>query len=254
MLSIACSSRRGLPSSRSNRVGRSASLSSTSMSAPMPINRNGTWPLASPASSGEATRNKISASCVGSARRRERVRSRKSAVLSFSVTAPAASDVSFKWAETRSQSGQRVFARATASASSCGNVVSAEIDFAEASARTARLSIPLASRARCSPNRPYRAANSCSASAANWPISIIPSAASRRCSAAPTPHSSETGLSARNAGASPRLNTAKPRGLSRSDAIFARNLLSLSPIERLMPSVASTRRARLASVCAGAAP
>jgi hypothetical protein len=56
----------------------------------------------------------------------------------------------------------------------------------------------------------------------------MPSPASRRCIAVPTPHSSETGLPARNAGASLRLRTAKPRGLSRSEAIFARNLLSQS--------------------------
>ena len=43
--------------------------------------------------------------------------------------------------------------------------------------------------------------------------------------AVPTPHRRPTGLPARKARASDRPITAKPRGLSRSEAILARNLL-----------------------------
>ena len=64
----------------------------------------------------------------------------------------------------------------------------------------------------------------------------------------------ETGLSTRNAAASLRLNTAKPRGLSRSEASLARNLLSLSPIDTVIASVSSTRRASVARSWAGHAP
>jgi hypothetical protein len=81
----------------------------------------------------------------------------------------------------------------------------------------------------------------------------MPSPASRRCIAVPTPHSSETGLPARNVGASLRLRTVKPRGLSRSEAILARNLLSLNPIDTVMPCTVSTRLASLASSWAGQA-
>ncbi len=44
--------------------------------------------------------------------------------------------------------------------------------------------------------------------------------------------------------------TKKPRGLSVSDAIFARNLVSLRPMETVMPQVFSTSRAMWASVAA----
>jgi hypothetical protein len=51
----------------------------------------------------------------------------------------------------------------------------------------------------------------------------------------------------------PGLRTAKPRALSRSEAIFARNLLSLNPIETVMPWAVSTRLASPARSWAGQA-
>src|SRR5208282_4916089 len=89
---------------------------------------------------------------------------------------------------------------------------------------------------------------------ASWPIRVMPSPARRRCIAVPTPHSRDTGLSARNVEAPLRLSTAKPRGLSRSEASLARSLLSLNPIDTVMPSSASTRRASAARSWAGHAP
>ena len=65
-------------------------------------------------------------------------------------------------------------------------------------------------------------------------------AARRSCIALPTPQISETGLCARKATVSGRPITAKPRGLSRSEAILARNLLWLRPIETVMPISRST--------------
>ena len=46
-------------------------------------------------------------------------------------------------------------------------------------------------------------------------------------------------------------STAKPRGLSRSEAILARNLLQESPTETVMPISRSTSRAKRASTFAG---
>ncbi len=59
--------------------------------------------------------------------------------------------------------------------------------------------------------------------------------------ALPTPQMKVTGFGARNAAASPAPSTEKPRGLSRSDATLARNLLCESPIDTVMPISASTR-------------
>ena len=53
--------------------------------------------------------------------------------------------------------------------------------------------------------------------------------------ALPTPQMNVTGCGARKARASARPSTAKPRGLSRSEAILARNLLEESPIDTVMP-------------------
>ena len=66
----------------------------------------------------------------------------------------------------------------------------------------------------------------------------------------PMPQTKRTGLSARNARVSALPITEKPRGLLRSEAILARNLLWLRPIETVMPisrSIFSARRARLSA-------
>ena len=68
---------------------------------PNPIDRNRVTPSASAASKPEAVWKSVSTSWVGSMMRRERVRRRKSAVLSFSVIVPAASEACFRRADTR---------------------------------------------------------------------------------------------------------------------------------------------------------
>jgi hypothetical protein len=60
-----------------------------------------------------------------------------------------------------------------------------------------------------------------------------------------------TGRSARNAAASARPMMEKPRGLSRSEAIFARNLLGARPIDTVIPKLSSTRLEKRANVRAG---
>ncbi len=72
--------------------------------------------------------------------------------------------------------------------------------------------------------------------------------------ALPTPQMKVTGRGARNAAASRWLNTENPRGLSRSEASFARNLFSESPIDTVMPILSSTARAKPASDFAGEWP
>src|SRR5260370_41244517 len=70
----------------------------------------------------------------------------------------------------------------------------------------------------------------------------------------PDPEDHVTGLGARKAAASVPPSTAKPRGLSRSEAILARNLLDESPIDTVMPSARSTSPAKPASALAGDIP
>jgi len=63
-----------------------------------------------------------------------------------------------------------------------------------------------------------------------------------------------TGLLVSSANPSSWSSTAKPRGLLRSLAILARNLLQDSPIDTVMPMVRWTSSAKRASVLAGEAP
>ena len=81
-----------------------------------------------------------------------------------------------------------------------------------------------------------------------------PSLARRACATLPTPKISDTDLGARNAAASLAPRIVKPRGLSRSDAILARNLLAASPIDTVMPSSRSTCSEKRASDLAGGMP
>ena len=64
----------------------------------------------------------------------------------------------------------------------------------------------------------------------------------------------DTGLRPRNAAASAAPITEKPRGLSRSEAILARNLLGARPTDTVMPTSRSTSPAKRASTRAGAMP
>ncbi len=63
-----------------------------------------------------------------------------------------------------------------------------------------------------------------------------------------------TGFGARKAAASAWPSTAKPRGLSMSEAILARNLLADRPIDTVMPWSRSTRAAKRASTRAALMP
>ena len=69
-----------------------------------------------------------------------------------------------------------------------------------------------------------------------------PLASMRRAVTAPTPWILRTDSGARNAFASARPMTEKPRGFCSSEASLARNLLADSPIETVMPTSRSMRR------------
>ena len=94
---------------------------------------------------------------------------------------------------------------------------------------------------------------------------VRPSAAGRRRCGCPRgraapgrrrrhPRSCRTGLSRRKSTVSAAPITEKPCGLSRSEAILARNLLCESPMEPVMPSSSRIRRTSRASITAGGAP
>ena len=70
----------------------------------------------------------------------------------------------------------------------------------------------------------------------------------------PTPQMIRTGFGRRKSAVSTRPITENPRGLSRSDAIFARNLLCDSPTDPVTPNSVSIRCTRRASITAGGAP
>ena len=82
----------------------------------------------------------------------------------------------------------------------------------------------------------------------------MPARSSESCAAGPMPQISRTGLSCRKAAVPAREITEKPRGLSRSEATLARNLLWDRPIEPVTPSSAFIRRVSRASITAGGAP
>ena len=111
-------------------------------------------PRASPRSSGSATPNRVRASWVGARSRRLRVRIRNSAVFNLSVTVSAPSSARLSRRETRSHSGHRRSASASASAISSANVVSAETLLAARLVLTARASRPTAKRLSRAPMRP----------------------------------------------------------------------------------------------------
>ena len=101
-----------------------------------------------------------------------------------------------------------------------------------------------------SPSLPARARSS---KAASWPMREMPSAASRFTCAGPMPGSRPTFSGASNAAASAP-STENPRGLPRSAASLASSRLRARPMETVMPSSASTRRAKRSSTTAGGAP
>ena len=82
----------------------------------------------------------------------------------------------------------------------------------------------------------------------------MPAASSAPWVAVPTPQMMRTGRGRRKSAVSARPITENPRGLSRSLAILARNLLWLSPTEPVRPSSSSIRLVRRASSTAGGAP
>ena len=81
----------------------------------------------------------------------------------------------------------------------------------------------------------------------------MPSRSSAASVARPTPQMIETGWRARKASVSARPIRLRPRGLSRSEAILARNLLCERPTEAVMPSSRSMRAWRRARRIAGGA-
>ena len=101
------------------------------------------------------------------------------------------------------------------------------------------------------PNRAVRSPRSQRSKSA---IVRIPAASSAPCVAVPTPQMIRTGLGVRKACVSACPITENPRGLSRSDAILAKNLLWLSPTDPDSPSSTSIRRIMRAISTAGGAP
>ncbi len=81
----------------------------------------------------------------------------------------------------------------------------------------------------------------------------MPSFLSLALKALPTPQMIETGLSPRKSMASSSPMMEKPRGLLRSEATFARNLLKLRPTETVIPISSSMRFTRRSMVRAGGA-
>ena len=134
---------------------------------------------------------------------------------------------------------------------SSAKVVSWEIDLRAWSGLTGRASTP---RARCqsrSPSEPKRRIRALRSRARRSAMLRMPSDCSAARAAWPTPQISETGWRARKSRVSARPMMAKPRGLSRSEAILARNLLCERPTETVMPSSASMRDCRRARRTAG---
>ena len=82
----------------------------------------------------------------------------------------------------------------------------------------------------------------------------MPSRARRACIALPTPQIALTGRVARKDRVSASPIIEKPRGLSRSEASLARNLLWLRPIETEMPISESIRLTKRTRLCAGGPP
>ena len=82
----------------------------------------------------------------------------------------------------------------------------------------------------------------------------MPAASNAAWVAAPTPHKMRKGLGRRKSAVSASPMIENPRGLSRSDAILARNLLCDSPIDPVTPTCTSICCTNCASITAGGAP
>ena len=82
----------------------------------------------------------------------------------------------------------------------------------------------------------------------------MPAFSSEAWPAGPMPQMRRMGRGERKASVSSRPITEKPRGLSRSEATLARNLLCESPTEPVRPSSSYIRRISRASMTAGGAP
>ena len=133
-------------------------------------------------------------------------------------------------------------------------VVSFEIDLTGSWAEIRRLSWP---RARChsrSPMEPKRATRSLRSQRSKSAKVRMPAFSREPCITFPTPQIILTGLSRRKSSVSALPIMEKPRGLFKSDATLARNLLWLRPIEPLRPNSSRIRLISRASITAGGAP
>ena len=130
----------------------------------------------------------------------------------------------------------------------------AALVLAPRSGTTRRSSMPRASRHNLRPSGPNCFINSLSSARCRSAMVRKPRWISRSWVAGPTPKMKPTGLSLSIARAPSWSSAAKPRGLSMSEAILARNLLQESPTETVMPISRSTSRAKRASTFAGIMP
>ena len=219
----------------------------------MPTRRNAR-PSASRSRSGRAARSNSPVEQTGRPTEHERVRSRKSAVLSLRVTFSPARPRPVSRPASVSATRARTFCRPAGSDRSCSSVTSDEMLFAGRAPRMGRESSPRAYSASRRPIPPNQCESCPGDSSARSPTLQIPPATSFFSSTGPTPGRTRTDIGPSRAAASCRPITVNPRGLFCPDAILARSLLVLSPTDMVMPISRSTSPANRASDPAGNRP
>ena len=170
------------------------------------------------------------------------------------VTRPQARFCAFSRVETLRHSISSSASSSAAVDRSFTKVVSLEMLFASRSGDTGRGSIPAARSRIVGALLPRRPASCPSGAATRSPHVSMPDAFSRATAALPRPNSTDTGCGASQAAALSISTAKKPLGLSRSDAIFASDLVPLSPIETVMPISSRIPRCRRTSASAGGQP
>ena len=183
-----------------------------------------------------------------------RVRMRWSGRFSFRVTRPPARFCAFSRVETLRHSISSSASSSAVVDRSFTKVVSLEMLFASRSGDTGRGSIPAARLRIVGALLPRRPASCPSGAATRSPHVSMPDALSRATAALPRPNSTDTDCGASQAAALSISTAKKPSGLSRSDAIFASDLVPLSPIETEMPISSRIPCCRRTRASAGGQP
>jgi hypothetical protein len=211
------------------RIGASAS---TNCETAMPIRRS-LVPSASPRKSSRPAAKIFAASRLGSDAR-ARVRNLKSAVLSLSLTLEAARSAALSRAESFSHNNHSRRSRGRNAAISSSKVASAERLLALRSGVTGRASRPRASREKAQALGPLTAFEL--GFARGRKVCDEGDAIARQAGLLCRSDAADEGHRFwRQKALSLVPDTANPRGLSRSEAILARNLLVDNPIDTVMP-------------------